>query len=152
MAFYLGYFIIVVFVGFYMEKYIYKKGIILGLLLYVIGVLFFILVVKMFIFVFFLLVFYVIVSGLVFLEIVVNFYVIILGLKENVIQCFNFVQFFNGVVLVVGFYLVGMFIFFGNEGDMAMQEVKVQAVNVVVVFYVGIVIVVFIVVFLIWCI
>ncbi|WP_282775727.1 L-fucose:H+ symporter permease [Phaeodactylibacter xiamenensis] len=149
-AFYLGYFTIAVPAGLYMEKYTYKKGIILGLLLYAIGALLFIPAAKMLTFAFFLLALYVIASGLAFLETAANPYVTILGPKENATQRLNFAQSFNGVALVVGPYLAGMLIFSGNEGDMATQEAKLQAANAVVVPYVGIAIAVLIVAFLIW--
>jgi FHS family L-fucose permease-like MFS transporter len=149
-AFYLGYFTIAVPAGLYMEKYTYKKGIILGLLLYAIGALLFIPAAKMLTFTFFLLALYVIASGLAFLETAANPYVTILGPKENATQRLNFAQSFNGVALVVGPYLAGLLIFSGNEGEMVTQEAKAQAANAVVVPYVGIAIAVLIVALLIW--
>lgn len=149
-AFYLGYFTIAVPAGLYMEKYTYKKGIILGLLLYAIGALLFIPAAKMLTFTFFLLALYVIASGLAFLETAANPYVTILGPRENATQRLNFAQSFNGVALVVGPYLAGLLIFSGNEGAMVTREAKVQAANAVVVPYVGIAVAVLVVAFLIW--
>ena len=149
-AFYLGYFTIAVPAGLYMEKYTYKKGIILGLLLYAIGALLFIPAAKMLTFTFFLLALYVIASGLAFLETAANPYVTILGPRENATQRLNFAQSFNGVALVVGPYLAGLLIFSGNEGEMVTQEAKVQAANAVVVPYVGIAVAVLVVALLIW--
>ncbi|NRA49682.1 MAG: glucose/galactose MFS transporter, partial [Phaeodactylibacter sp.] len=74
-AFYLGYFTIAVPAGLYMEKYTYKKGIILGLLLYAVGALLFVPAAKMLTFGFFLMALYVIASGLAFLETAANPYV-----------------------------------------------------------------------------
>ena len=67
-AFYFGYFTIALPAGFFLEKYGYKKGIILGLILYALGALVFIPSAKILTFGMFLLALYVIASGLAFLE------------------------------------------------------------------------------------
>lgn len=149
-AFYLGYFTIAVPAGLFMEKYTYKKGIIIGLLLYAIGALLFIPAAKLLTFGFFLLALYVIASGLAFLETAANPYVTILGPKENATQRLNFAQSFNGVALVVGPYLAGLLIFAGNEGDLASIEEKTRAANAVVLPYAIIAIAVLVVAVLIW--
>ncbi len=149
-AFYLGYFTIAVPAGLFMEKFTYKKGIILGLLLYAVGALLFIPAAKLLTFGFFLLALYVIASGLAFLETAANPYVTILGPKENATQRLNFAQSFNGVALVVGPYLAGLLIFAGNEGDLATIEEKTRAANAVVLPYAIIAIAVLLVAILIW--
>jgi FHS family L-fucose permease-like MFS transporter len=149
-AFYLGYFTIAVPAGLFMEKYTYKKGIILGLILYAVGALLFIPAAKLLTFSFFLLALYVIASGLAFLETAANPYVTILGPKENATQRLNFAQSFNGVALVVGPYLAGLLIFAGNEGDLASIEEKTRAANAVVLPYAIIAIAVLVVAILIW--
>jgi MFS transporter, FHS family, L-fucose permease len=149
-AFYLGYFTIAVPAGLFMEKYTYKKGIIIGLLLYALGALLFIPAAKLLTFGFFLLALYVIASGLAFLETAANPYVTILGPKENATQRLNFAQSFNGVALVVGPYLAGLLIFAGNEGDLASIEEKTRAANAVVLPYAIIAIAVLVVAILIW--
>jgi len=149
-AFYLGYFTIAVPAGLFMEKFTYKKGIILGLLLYAAGALLFIPAAKLLTFGFFLLALYVIASGLAFLETAANPYVTILGPKENATQRLNFAQSFNGVALVVGPYLAGLLIFAGNEGDLSTIEEKTRAANAVVLPYAIIAIAVLVVAVLIW--
>ena len=149
-AFYLGYFTIAVPAGLFMEKYTYKKGIILGLLLYAVGAMLFIPAAKMLTFVFFLMALYVIASGLAFLETAANPYVTILGPKDNATQRLNFAQSFNGVALVVGPYLAGLLIFSGNEGDLVDIAAKQKAANAVVLPYAGIGVAVLIVALLIW--
>lgn len=149
-AFYLGYFTIAVPAGLFMEKFTYKKGIILGLILYAVGALLFIPAAKLLTFGFFLLALYVIASGLAFLETAANPYVTILGPKENATQRLNFAQSFNGVALVVGPYLAGLLIFAGNEGDLATIEEKTRAANAVVLPYAIIAIAVLVVAILIW--
>ncbi len=137
-AFYLGYFTIAIPAGLFMEKYTYKKGIIIGLLLYAIGALLFIPAARALTFGFFLAALYVIASGLAFLETAANPYVGILGKPETAVQRLNFAQSFNGLALVVGPWLAGVLIFAGNEGDLSSVAAKQQAADAVVVPYVGI--------------
>ncbi len=135
-AFYFGYFTIALPAGFFMERYSYKKGILLGLVLYAIGALLFIPAAKLLMFGFFLVALYIIASGLAFLETAANPYVTILGKPETSVQRLNFSQSFNGVALVVGPWLAGRFIFFGNEGAMTTLAEKQQAADAVILPYV----------------
>jgi len=134
-AFYFGYFTIALPAGFFMERYSYKKGILLGLLLYAIGALLFIPAAKLLMFGFFLVALYIIASGLAFLETAANPYVTILGKPETSVQRLNFSQSFNGVALVVGPWLAGRFIFAGSEGAMATLAEKQQAADAVILPY-----------------
>lgn len=144
-AFYLGYFTIAIPAGLFMEKYTYKKGILLGLLLYSTGALLFIPAAKLLTFGFFLVALYIIASGLAFLETAANPYVTILGKPETAVRRLNFSQSFNGVALVVGPWLAGTLIFAGNEGDLSSEAAKQQAANAVILPYVGIAVVVLLV-------
>lgn len=146
-AFYFGYFTIALPAGFFMEKYSYKKGILLGLVLYAIGALLFIPAAKLLMFVFFLVALYIIASGLAFLETAANPYVTILGKPETSVQRLNFSQSFNGVALVVGPWIAGRFIFSGNEGEMVTLASKQQAADAVILPYAGIAAVVLLVAF-----
>lgn len=146
-AFYFGYFTIALPAGFFMEKYSYKKGILLGLVLYAIGALLFVPAAKFLTFGFFLIALYIIASGLAFLETAANPYVTILGKPESSVQRLNFSQSFNGVALVVGPWIAGQFIFSGNEGAMTTQALKQQAADAVILPYVGIAVVVLLVAF-----
>ncbi len=114
-AFYFGYFTIAIPAGLFIERYSYKKGIILGLLLYALGALLFIPAAKLLTFSFFLIALYIIATGLAFLETAANPYVSILGKSETAVQRLNFSQSFNGMALVVGPWIAGQFIFSGNE-------------------------------------
>lgn len=131
-AFYLGYFTIAIPAALFMEKYSYKKGIILGLVLYAIGALMFIPAAKLMTFGFFLFALYIIATGLAFLETAANPYVTMLGKPQTSVQRLNFSQAFNGLALVVGPILAGRFIFAGNEGTMETQAMKEQAANAVI--------------------
>lgn len=147
-AFYFGYFTIALPAGFFMEKYSYKKGILLGLILYAIGALLFIPAAKLLTFGFFLIALYIIASGLAFLETAANPYVTILGKSETSVQRLNFSQSFNGIALVVGPWIAGHFIFSGNEGAMATLGEKQQAADAVILPYALIAGVVLVVAFL----
>lgn len=135
-AFYFGYFTIALPAGFFMEKHGYKKGILLGLVLYATGALLFLPAAKLLTFVFFLIALYVIASGLAFLETAANPYVTILGKPESSVVRLNFAQSFNGLALVVGPWIAGQFIFSGNEGDMTTLASKQQAADAVIIPYV----------------
>ncbi len=141
-AFYFGYFTIAIPAGLFMERYTYKKGIILGLVLYALGALLFIPAAKILTFGFFLFALYVIATGLAFLETAANPYVTILGSKETSVQRLNFSQSFNGIALVIGPIITGMLIFSGNEGDMATIKQKQQAADAVIIPYAGLAVVV----------
>lgn len=131
-AFYFGYFTIAIPAGLFMEKYSYKKGIVLGLLLYAFGALLFIPAAHMLTFGYFLVALYIIASGLAFLETAANPYVTILGPAESSVQRLNFSQSFNGMALVVGPWIAGQFIFAGNEGAMITLSEKEQAAQAVI--------------------
>jgi FHS family L-fucose permease-like MFS transporter len=128
-----------------MEKYSYKKGILLGLILYATGALLFIPAAETITFGFFLIALYIIASGLAFLETAANPYVTILGKAESSVQRLNFSQSFNGLALVVGPWLAGQFIFAGNEGTLETVEQKQQAASAVVFPYTLIAVVVLVV-------
>jgi MFS transporter, FHS family, L-fucose permease len=144
-AFYFGYFTVAIPAGLFMEKYSYKKGILMGLLLYAVGALLFIPAAKLLTFGFFLVALYIIASGLAFLETGANPYVMLLGKKETSSVRLNFAQSFNGVALVVGPLIAGHFIFSGNEGTMGTLAEKQQAADAVILPYVGIAAIVFLV-------
>ncbi|HRE66901.1 MAG TPA: L-fucose:H+ symporter permease [Cyclobacteriaceae bacterium] len=131
-AFYFGYFTIAIPAGLFMERYNYKKGILLGLTLYAFGALLFIPAANTLTFGFFLIALYIIASGLAFLETAANPYVTILGKPETSVQRLNFAQSFNGVALVVGPWIAGQFIFAGNEGSLNTLEEKQQAAEAVI--------------------
>lgn len=131
-AFYFGYFTIAIPAGLFMERFNYKKGILLGLMLYAFGALLFIPAAKTLTFVFFLVALYIIASGLAFLETAANPYVTILGKTETSVQRLNFSQSFNGLALVVGPWIAGQFIFAGNEGAMTTLEEKQHAAEAVI--------------------
>jgi FHS family L-fucose permease-like MFS transporter len=131
-AFYFGYFTVALPSALFMERTNYKRGIIVGLLLYAIGALMFIPAARLLTFGFFLVALYIIASGLAFLETAANPYVTMLGKQESSVQRLNFSQSFNGVALIVGPWMAGQFIFAGNEGAMTSIAEKQQAADAVI--------------------
>ena len=134
-AFYFGYFTLAIPAGLFMERFGYKKGILVGLLLYAAGALLFIPAALTITFGFFLIALYIIASGLAFLETAANPYVTILGPPESSVVRLNFAQFFNGLALVVGPWLASRFIFAGNEGALNSTVMRQQAANAVILPY-----------------
>lgn len=147
-AFYFGYFLIAVPAGLFMEKQGYKRGIILGLLLYAAGAFLFIPAAETLTFGFFLCALFVIAGGLAFLETAANPYVTILGNPKTATQRLNLSQSFNGVALIVGPVLASQLIFAGNEGELVTLASKQKAAAAVIVPYIGIGAVVLLVAFL----
>ena len=96
-AVYMGYFLMALPAGWFMHKFGYKKGILLGLVLYGIGVLMFVPAASTRSYLFFLGALFIIASGATFLETVANPYITKLGPKETSEQRLNFAQSFNGV-------------------------------------------------------
>jgi FHS family L-fucose permease-like MFS transporter len=115
LAVYFGYFSIAIPAGLVMHKYGYKRGIILGLILYAVGALLFIPAASNRTFGLFLAALFILASGATFLETVANPYISILGPKETSEQRLNFAQSFNGVGAFVAPIIGGKFILSGVE-------------------------------------
>lgn len=109
--FYLGYFLMAVPAGLFINKYGYRKGVVLGLILYGIGSLLFIPGEYWMSFRFFLFSLFVIACGLVFLETAANPYVTELGDKETAASRLNLAQSFNGLGCICGPLIGGMLLF-----------------------------------------
>ncbi|MEH6308996.1 L-fucose:H+ symporter permease [Olivibacter sp. CPCC 100613] len=112
---YISYFVVAIPAGLYMQRFGYKKGILLGLILYAIGSLLVIPAASERSYVFFLSAIFVIAAGATFLETVANPYIAVLGDKETATQRLNFAQSFNGLGAVVAPILGGKFILSGIE-------------------------------------
>lgn len=114
-AVYIGYFTIALPAGWFMHKFGYKKGILIGLTLYALGALLFIPAASARSYSFFLVALFIIASGATFLETVANPYITKLGPKETSEQRLNFAQSFNGVGAFVAPIVGGQFILSGIE-------------------------------------
>ncbi len=113
MAYFGAYFLMALPAGIFMKRFGYKKGIILGLLLYAAGAFLFYPSAQMSSFNFFLLSTFVLASGLAFLETAANPYVTILGDPKNSEFRLNLSQSFNGVGSFLG-PKIGAVLFFGT--------------------------------------
>jgi FHS family L-fucose permease-like MFS transporter len=114
-AFYLGYFFLAIPAGIFMNKYGFKKGILLGLLLYAGGALLFYPAAAVRTYGFFLFALFTIAGGLAFLETAANPYVAILGDPARAEQRLNFAQSFNGLSIIFGPLLGSVLIFSSSE-------------------------------------
>lgn len=114
--FYLGYFVMAIPAGLYITKHGYRKGVVLGLLLYGLGSLLFIPGEHLMSFNFFLFSLFVIACGLVFLETAANPYMTELGDRETAASRLNLAQSFNGLGCICG-PLLGGLLLFSDEGN-----------------------------------
>lgn len=103
--------------GIFMKKYGYKKGIILGLLLFATGAFSFIPAALMHSSTPFLIALFIIACGLCILETAANPYSTVLGPKESAAQRINLSQSFNGLGWILGPLVGGALIFGTPEGD-----------------------------------
>ena len=120
-----AYFLVALPAGYFINKYGYKKGIILGLLAYAIGGFLFYPAVLSRDFHFFLFALFVIGCGLAILETVANPYVTVLGPPEEAIKRLNLSQSFNGLGVILG-PLVGALILFKKNGN---EDVDLTAIQ-----------------------
>jgi len=114
-AVYLGYFLMAVPAGLVMQKYGYKRGILVGLALYALGALLFVPAANTRLYMLFLGALFIIASGCAFLETAANPYVTILGPSESATTRLNLSQSFNGLGAFLAPLLGGKFILSGIE-------------------------------------
>ncbi len=113
-AYFGAYFLIALPAGLLMQKVGYKKGIIIGLLLYATGAILFYPSAQNANFSFFLLALFILASGLTFLETAANPYITVLGNPATSEFRLNLAQSFNGVGSFIG-PIIGGALFFGNK-------------------------------------
>jgi FHS family L-fucose permease-like MFS transporter len=116
-ALYGGYFIMAIPAGMFMNRLGYKRGIVMGLLLYAAGALLFWPATFIQTFGFTLLCLFIIACGLTFLETAANPYSSVLGPKETSEQRLTLSQSFNGLGWIIGPAIGGMLILGGDGGD-----------------------------------
>jgi len=129
-SFFIAYFAMALPAGFFMKKYGYKYGIILGLVVFAIGAFLFYPAAETRNYSFFLVALFVIASGLTFLETAANPYITVLGDPETATQRLNFAQSFNGLAATLAPLLGGIFILSGStltiEQENAMSPVELN--------------------------
>lgn len=114
-AFYIGYFVMALPAGFLMNRIGYKKGILIGLFLYVLGAVLFYPAAEVRVYGFFLAALFIIACGLAFLETAANPYVTVLGDPKSADSRINFSQSFNGLGVILGPVVGSLFIFSSTE-------------------------------------
>lgn len=114
-AFYIGYFVMALPAAFLMNRIGYKKGILIGLVLYAVGALLFYPAAETRVYGFFLFALFVIACGLAFLETAANPYVTVLGSPSSAESRINFAQSFNGLSIIFAPVVGSLFIFSDKE-------------------------------------
>ena len=108
---YLGYFLMAIPAGIFINRYGYRRGVVFGLLLFGLGAVFFIPGALIGSFSAFLFCLFVIGCGLVFLETAANPYVTELGARETATSRLNLSQSFNGLGSIFATFSIGQFLF-----------------------------------------
>ncbi|HYG21016.1 MAG TPA: L-fucose:H+ symporter permease, partial [Ohtaekwangia sp.] len=112
----------------------YKKGILIGLVLYAVGALLFFPAAEVRVYGFFLVALFVIACGLAFLETAANPYVTVLGDPASADSRINFAQSFNGTSIILGPVIGSLFIFssteYTNETLDAMPFAQAEAIRI----------------------
>ncbi len=122
---YAAYFCMALPAGYFMRKFGYKSGIILGLVLFAIGSFLFLPAADTRQYIFFLGALFIIACGLTFLETAANPYVTILGPPETAVQRLNFSQSFNGLAATLAPLVGGWFIMTDSgDGDAKMATMS----------------------------
>lgn len=133
-AFYIGYFAMALPAAFLMNRIGYKKGILIGLFLYVAGALIFYPAAELRVYGIFLVALFIIACGLAFLETAANPYVTVLGDPKSAETRINLAQSFNGVSIILGPVIGGLFIFSDvehtNETLAAMSFAEAEAIRI----------------------
>ena len=112
---YLGYFIMAIPAGWFINRHGYRRGVVFGLALFAFGALLFIPGAEIGTFYAFLGPLFIIGCGLVFLETSANPYVTELGDKSTASSRLNLSQSFNGLGCLFATYVVGQFLFDGSN-------------------------------------
>lgn len=112
---YLGYFLMAIPAGWFINRQGYRRGVVFGLALFAFGALLFIPGAEIGTFYAYLGPLFIIGCGLVFLETAANPYAAELGDKETASSRLNFSQSFNGLGCLFATYAVGQFLFDGSS-------------------------------------
>ena len=116
-AFYGGYATMAIPAALFVQKYNYKKGIILGLALYATGALLFFPAAQYELFGFFLVSLYILTFGLAFLETTANPYILSMGDPKTATRRLNLAQSFNPVGSLFGMFVASKFILTALQSD-----------------------------------
>ncbi|MFL1011658.1 L-fucose:H+ symporter permease [Flavisericum labens] len=117
LAFYGGYFTMALPAAIFVNRYSYKKGILLGLALYAVGALLFYPAAAFEAFGFFLAALYILTFGLAFLETTANPYILSMGDESTATQRLNLAQAFNPIGALGGLIVAQKFILGSLQSD-----------------------------------
>ena len=121
-----AYFLMALPAGYFMKRWGYKKGILAGLVLYAGGAFLVYPAGNSQSWTFFLIALFVLACGLAFLETAANPYATVLGAKETSEQRLNLAQSFNGLGVITGPLVGGLFVFAERENTIAAGFASVQ--------------------------
>ncbi|MGY5354755.1 L-fucose:H+ symporter permease [Wenyingzhuangia sp. IMCC45467] len=116
-AFYGGYGCMAIPAALFVNRYSYKKGVLVGLALYAIGALLFFPAAQYESYTFFLLSYYILTFGLAFLETTSNPYILSMGAEETATRRLNFAQMFNPVGSIGGLLVAQNFVLNALKSD-----------------------------------
>lgn len=116
-AFYGGYGTMAIPAALFIRKYSYKKGILLGLLLYAFGALLFWPAAQFEQFSFFLMSLYILTFGLAFLETTANPYILSMGDPETATRRLNFAQSFNPMGSLLGMFVASNYVLVSLDSE-----------------------------------
>jgi len=117
-AFYGGYATMAIPAALFINRFSYKKGILLGLGLYGLGALLFYPAARFEMFGFFLVSLYILTFGLAFLETTANPYILSMGDEETATRRLNLAQSFNPIGSLLGMYVASKFILTYLQSDL----------------------------------
>jgi len=117
LAFYGGYGTMAIPAALFAMKYSYKKGILLGLILYAIGALLFFPAAQYEMFGFFLVSLYILTFGLAFLETIANPYILSMGEESTATRRLNLAQSFNPLGSILGMFVASKVILAALDSD-----------------------------------
>jgi len=132
MAYFGAYFLIALPAGLFMNRFGYKNGILLGLLLYALGAFLFYPSAQIGSFDFFLLALFILASGITCLETAANPYVTVLGDPKTSAFRLNLSQCFNGVGSFVGPLIAAQLFFGGSTGTSSTDLESVKTVYIII--------------------
>lgn len=125
---YLGYFVMALPAGLYINRFGYRRGVVTGLLLYAAGAFLFIPSSEFDVLGGYLVALFVIACGLTFLETSANPYATELGPKETSTSRLNLAQSFNGMGSALAPAIVGAFLFTNTQADVSMPYIVMGVV------------------------
>lgn len=109
-AFYFGYFVMAFPAALFIQRYSFKSGVLVGLILYAIGALLFFPAKEMGMFFPFLLAYFILTCGLSFLETSCNPYVYCMGSEDTATRRLNFAQAFNPIGVLAGSFVAMQYV------------------------------------------